>query len=229
MSTKTPVVVIDDEVQIRRFLKVALEPHGFEVFEAATGQDGIARVVSSLPELVILDLGLPDIDGIEALRRLRDWFERPIIILSVRDDEASIVTALDAGADDYLTKPFNLAELLARIRVAQRHHHRGDAAEPIYEHDGLEVDLASRRVALDGNEVRLTATEYELLKVFVRNAGRVLTHTQILKEVWGPNSRDHVQYLRVYVGHLRHKIEREPSQPKRLVTEPGVGYRFCTG
>jgi len=225
MQAKSTVVVIDDEVQIRRFLSVSLESHGYSIVEATNGREGIAEVATRRPDLVILDLGLPDMDGLEVLKRLREWYESPIIILSVRDDEASIVTALDGGADDYLTKPFKLGELLARMRAAQRHYTHEDV-EPIYREGDLQVDLTARRVTVAGVEVRLTATEYDLLRVFVRNAGRVLTHAQILKEVWGPNSREHVQYLRVYVGHLRHKIEQDPSQPRLLITEPGVGYRF---
>lgn len=229
METKKPapvtVLVVDDEPQIRRFLKVALEPHGYATVEAATGSEGLAQAAMRRPEVVILDLGLPDIDGAEVLKRLREWYDKAIVILSVREDEGSIVAALDAGADDYLTKPFNLAELLARIRTAQRHH-GVTTSEPVFRAGPLTVDLATRKVSLSDQEIRLTVTEYDVLRVFIRHAGRVLTHAQILKEVWGPNASEHVQYLRVYVGHLRHKIEVDPSQPQFIVTEPGVGYRF---
>ncbi len=226
MTGKGRILVIDDEIQIRRFLAVALDPHGFEVKDAECGNAGIIAAATDRPELVILDLGLPDISGFEVLKRLREWYERPIIILSVRDDESSIVTALDQGADDYVVKPFGVAELLARIRVALRKSL--GKSEPIISFDGLEVDFTAHRVLRDGKEIKLTSTEFALLKVMVQDAGKVLTHTQLLKAVWGPNSTEQIQYVRVYVGHLRQKIEVDPTQPRFIRTEPGVGYRFQT-
>ena len=222
---KTPVLVIDDEKQIRRFLKVALAPHGFDVFEAETGSAGLVEATSRRPEFIILDLGLPDMSGMEVLARLREWYEAPIIILSVRDDEESIVSALDKGADDYLTKPFSIGELLARMRVAARK--APSSSQPVIVIDDLQIDIASHRVSRAGKDLKLTATEFSLLAVLARHAGKVMTHAQILKQIWGPNSSEHVQYIRIYIGHLRQKIETDPSQPKLIVTEPGVGYRFC--
>ena len=219
------LLVIDDEIQIRRFIKVALAPHGFAVAEAATGREGIEAVARLQPDGVILDLGLPDTDGLIVLRAIREWYQGPIIILSVRDDEESIVTALDSGAHDYLRKPFLLGELLARLRLALRTHTSGQNS-PIYTAGGLSVDLATRRVSLFQKEIKLTVTEYELLKVLVKHHGRVLTHNQILTEVWGPKSVEHIQYLRVYVGHLRQKLELDPNKPRLILTEPGVGYRL---
>jgi two-component system KDP operon response regulator KdpE len=218
------ILVIDDEIQIRRFLKIALEPHGFNVTEAETGQKGLVAATACRPDLIILDLGLPDIQGMTVLKRLREWYERPIIILSVRNDEESIISALDSGADDYLTKPFGIGELLARMRLATRK--ASTAAEPVVSAGDLQVDIASRKVTRAGQELKLTATEFALLTVLIRNIDKVMTHTQILKEIWGPNSSEQVQYIRVYVGHLRQKIEMDPSQPRLIVTEPGIGYRF---
>lgn len=223
-ALKKSVLIIDDEVQIRRFLKVALEPHGYEVIEAENGHAGIVAATSRPPELIILDLGLPDISGLDVLKRLREWFERPIIILSVRDDEGSIVSALDGGADDYLTKPFSVGELLARMRAANRK--TVAPSEPMIKAGDLEIDIAARRVARRGMDIKLTSTEFSLLTTLARNAGKVLTHAQILKSIWGPNSSEHVQYIRVYIGHLRQKIEIDPAQPQLIITEPGVGYRF---
>ncbi|MCX6107952.1 MAG: response regulator [Proteobacteria bacterium] len=218
------ILVIDDEIQIRRFLKIALEPHGFNVTEAETGQKGLVAATTCRPDLIILDLGLPDMQGMTVLKRLREWYERPIIILSVRNDEESIISALDSGADDYLTKPFGIGELLARMRLATRK--TSTTAEPVVSAGDLQVDIASRKVTRAGQELKLTATEFALLTVLIRNIDKVMTHTQILKEIWGPNSSEHVQYIRVYVGHLRQKIEMDPSQPRHIVTEPGIGYRF---
>lgn len=222
---KPSALIIDDEIQIRRLLRVALEAAGYVVHDAETGQLGLQEVALRRPDAVVLDLGLPDLSGLDVLRRLREWSEVPVLILSVRDGEADKVAALDAGADDYVTKPFSTAELLARLRVAQR---RARPAEEtvVFQHEGLTVDLVARRVARDQHEVKLTATEYALLAFFVRHAGRVLTHRQILREVWGPKSEEHRQYLRVYVTHLRQKIEPVPSAPVLIRTEPGIGYRF---
>lgn len=219
------VLIIDDEVQIRRLLRVNLEANGYRVFEAASGQEGLVEAAQCRPETIILDLGLPDMDGVTVLKRLREWSQTPILILSVRDSEEDKVLALDNGADDFINKPFSTAELLARMRVAQRH------AQPIPENavfrsGSLEVDMASRVVLVRGKEIKMTPTEYSLLRLLVRNAGKVVTHRQILKEVWGPNYGDHTHYLRVYMAHLREKIEANPAHPELLMTEPGVGYRL---
>ena len=223
---KKTALIIDDEIQIRRLLRVALEGADYAVQEADTGQLGLQEVALHRPDVVLLDLGLPDLDGLEVLRRLREWSEVPVLILSVRDGESDKVAALDAGADDYVTKPFSTVELLARLRAAQR---RARPAEDsaVYIHGPLQVDLAARRVTRAGREVRLTATEYALLALFVRHAGRVLTHRQILREVWGPKSEEHRTYLRVYLTHLRKKIEPDPAAPTLLRTESGIGYRLA--
>ena len=226
MTTKESILVIEDEAPLRRLLHVSLESHGFDSIEAATGAEGLDAAAQIRPALILLDLGLPDGDGVTFLLRFREWYVLPILILSARSDEAQIIAALDAGADDYVTKPFQVGELLARIRVALRHA-RGNAALPIFEAGRLKVDLATRRVHVAGIETRFTGTEYELLRLFVRNAGRVLTHRQILREVWGPASTEQTQYLRVYVNHLRQKIEENPQTPVLLKTGPGVGYRLA--
>lgn len=219
------ILIIDDEQQIRRFLKVALEPHEYKVIEAATGREGLSLAASNRPDFVVLDLGLPDKDGQVVLKELREWFQKPIIILSVRDDEENIVAALDNGANDYLRKPFILNELLARLRLCQRLS-QPQSSEPVLSFAHLKIDLSAHKVTLDNLEVKLTATEYNLLRILVLNAGKVLTHRQILSEVWGPKASESIQYLRVYIGHLRQKIERDPNQPQLIITEPGVGYRF---
>lgn len=218
-------LIIDDEVQIRRLLRVNLEANGYRVLEAATGQEGINQAAQWRPEVVILDLGLPDMEGVAVLKRLREWSQVPVVVLSVRDREEDKVAALDQGADDYVAKPFSTAELLARLRVAQRH------AQPaleitVFRSGQLEVDLAARLVRLKGQEVRLTSTEYALLRLFIHHAGKVLTHRQILREIWGPNALEQTHYLRVYVAHLREKLEADPSSPRLIITEPGVGYRL---
>jgi two-component system KDP operon response regulator KdpE len=219
------VLVIDDEVQIRRLLKISLEAGGYKVCEATNGMEGLSAAAQHRPDIVVLDLGLPDMDGVTALKRLREWSEVPVVVLSVRDREDDKVAALDNGADDYLTKPFGTAELLARLRVAQRHAKpRADMA--VFKSGRLEVDLTSRTVKVAGRVVKLTATEYALLQLFVRHSGKVLTHRQILREVWGPNYLEQTHYLRVYMTHLREKIEENPSEPELLVTESGVGYRL---
>lgn len=220
-------LVIDDENSIRRLLKTALAAHGIEVAEASTGREGIALAIAVRPDFILLDLGLPDREGGAILKELRQWYRRPIVILSVRNQEEVIVDALDAGADDYLAKPFNVNELLARIRVAERRY-AGEMAPPLFQFGSLAVDLARRQIRKEGKEIHLTATEYEVLRVLVNNHGRVLTHRQILREIWGPNSSDHVQYLRVYIGHLRQKLEEDPHNPRWIVTEPGVGYRLLS-
>jgi two-component system KDP operon response regulator KdpE len=219
------VLVIDDEEAMRRLLEISLESNGYQVRTASEGQPGLVEAATRKPDFVVLDLGLPDMEGLEVLRRIREWSRVPVIILSVRGEEQQKIAALDAGADDYLTKPFSVPELLARLRVAARHAGTGPE-EPVFRSGGLEVDLATRRVTRNGEELRFTATEYALLACLVRQAGRVLTHRQILKEVWGPSAAGQTHYLRVYVRHLREKIEAEPSRPTLLVTEPGVGYRL---
>jgi two-component system KDP operon response regulator KdpE len=222
---KKIALIIDDEVQIRRLLRVALESEGYEVREAKTGQEGLQEIAAKRPDIILLDLGLPDMDGQEVLKRLREWSEAPVLVLSVRDDEAGKVAALDAGAEDYVTKPFSTPELLARLRAAQRKM-RPEEEVSVFNGGDLVVDLTARVVTRDGHEVKLTATEYALLRLFVRHAGRVLTHRHILREIWGPKSEEHRQYLRVYVTHLRQKIEADPTHPRLIKTESGIGYRF---
>ena len=222
---KPVALVIDDEVQIRRLLRVVLESAEYQVHEAETAAQGLTDAATRRPDVVLLDLGLPDSDGVNVLQRLREWSQVPVIVLSVRDDEEGKVAALDAGADDYVTKPFSSAELLARLRAAQRKT-RPEEEISRFKSGDLIVDLTARVVTRAGHEVKLTATEYALLRLFVRHAGRVLTHRQILREIWGPKSEEHRQYLRVYVTHLRQKIERDPAAPELVKTEPGIGYRF---
>ena len=223
------VVLVEDELQIRRFLRATLAGQGYRLFEATTGADGLIEVASRQPDVVIVDLGLPDMDGLEVIRRLREWTAVPVIVLSARGQERDKVTALDAGADDYVSKPFGAGELLARIRVALRHtagasHEGEDAAFKVGE---LEVDQLRRHVSLRGVEVKLTPIEYKLLTTLVHHAGKVVTHQQLLREVWGPSHDDQAHYVRVYMAHLRHKLEAEPARPRYLLTEPGVGYRLA--
>jgi two-component system KDP operon response regulator KdpE len=222
------ILLVEDEPQIRRFLRAALPSHGYRLVEATTGEEGVALAAARRPNVVILDLGLPDMDGLEVTRRLREWTETPILVLSARGQEQDKVTVLDMGADDYLTKPFDMAELLARIRVALRHATRagGDDGPPIYTAGSLRVDLARRQVFVNGNEVHLTPIEYNLLAILVRNAGKVVTQRQLLREVWGPAYVTETHYLRIYMGQLRHKLEADPARPQYLRTEPGVGYRL---
>jgi len=228
MTTGSPVVLlIEDEPQMRRFLRAALGNQEYELVEAATAREGLAQAAGRNPELILLDLGLPDGDGLDVTRQIREWSTTPIIVLSARGQERDKVAALDAGADDYLTKPFGVGELLARMRVALRHASH-PATEPVFEAQGLRVDLANRRVFRDEVEVHLTPLEYKLLQVLVRYAGRVLTHRQLLKEVWGMNAIGQTHYLRVYMTQLRHKLEKDPTQPRLLLTETGVGYRLKT-
>jgi two-component system, OmpR family, KDP operon response regulator KdpE len=219
------VLVVDDERAIRRYLHAALNAQGYTVYEASNGQEALNAVVSDKPDLVILDLGLPDLDGVEVTLRLREWTQLPIIILSVREQEDDKIAALDAGADDYLTKPFSSGELMARIRVAMRRSLQS-ASEPVFESDGLKVDLAKRKVTTNGQEVSLTPTEYELLRVLVQNPGRVITHRQLLKQVWGLAYEAEAHILRVNMSNLRRKIEPDPTRPHYILTEPGVGYRL---
>jgi two-component system, OmpR family, KDP operon response regulator KdpE len=222
------ILVVDDEHEIRRMLSVALSAHGYAVAEASSGKEGLSQVLIFHPDIVILDLGLPDLDGMEVMGRLREWSQVPVIILSVRERESDKIAALDAGADDYLTKPFSMGELLARIRVAIRRMAKTDD-EPVLTFGDLTIDLARRMVLLGQEEVKLTPTEYEILKYLSLHAGRVITHRQLLRAVWGPNYQGETHYLRVYVGQLRRKIETDPAQPHYITTEPGVGYRFISG
>jgi two-component system KDP operon response regulator KdpE len=223
------VVLVEDEPQIRRFLRATLTGQGYRLFEATTGAAGIIEVGSRQPDVVIIDLGLPDMDGVDVIRRLREWTVVPIIVLSARGQERDKVTALDAGADDYVSKPFGAGELLARIRVALRHtagaSHEAD--EAVFKVGELHVDLLRRHVAVGATEVRLTPIEYKLLTTLIRHAGKVVTHQQLLREVWGPTHTDQAHYVRIYMAHLRHKLETEPARPRYFLTEPGVGYRLA--
>jgi two-component system, OmpR family, KDP operon response regulator KdpE len=220
------ILVIDDELQIRRFLRVVLDANGYAIIEASTGKEGIYKTSTENPDCIVLDLGLPDMDGLDVLKKVREWSTVPIIILSVRDDEKGKVAALDAGADDYVVKPFGVNELIARLRVALRHGRGGADEVEDFQNAGLFVDLVNRIVKKDGATVKLTATEYSLLLQFVKNAGKVLTHRHLMKEIWGPYREDETQYLRVYVAALRKKLEADPSRPRLFVTESGVGYRM---
>jgi len=222
------ILVIEDDVQIRRFLRTTLTSNGFRLLEATTAGEGLKQAGLHHPDVILLDLGLPDLDGLDVTRRLREWILTPIIVVSAREQERDKVSALDAGADDYLTKPFGTSELLARIRVALRHALRamqGDE-EPVFAVGGLQVDLVHRQVSVDGTEVHLTPMEYKLLTTLVRYAGKVVTRHQLLREVWGPSYAGEDHYLRVYMGQLRHKLEADPTRPRYLMTEPGVGYRL---
>jgi two-component system KDP operon response regulator KdpE len=225
---KELILLIEDEPQMRRFLRVTLHTHGYRLIEASTGQEGLMQATTRNPDVVLLDLGLPDIDGIEVTKKFREWSEVPIIVISAREQEEDKIKALDAGADDYLTKPFGAGELLARIRVALRHKTLQHTAqnEPVFILDGLRVDLAARQVFLNEKEIHLTPIEYRLLTVLIKNAGKVVTHTYLLKEVWGPMYGSQTQYLRVYMTQLRRKLESNPARPKFLINEPGVGYRL---
>ncbi len=219
------VLVVDDEIQIRRFLRVSLETNGYRVAEAENGKQAIAEAARLRPDLIVLDLNLPDRDGLDVLKHVREWTNTPVIMLSVRDADRDKAAALDAGADDYLTKPFSTVELLARLRVAARHAQPAPA-DTIYTFGDLQVDLVRRVVMLRGEPVKLTPTEYALLRLMVQHAGRVLTHRQILRQVWGPDYVEETHYLRVYFAQLRQKLGEDPTHPKLIVTEPGVGYRL---
>jgi two-component system KDP operon response regulator KdpE len=225
MNEKETILVIDDELQIRRLLEITLSATGYKIIQSATGKEGLVDAATFHPSLVILDLGLPDTDGQEVLIKLREWFSKPVIVLSVRDSEDDIIAALDNGANDYLTKPFRSGELLARIRAAIR---SGETKhdEPIWEFGDLKIDMVNHIVKKNGELLKLTSTEFSLLCLLAKNEGRVLTHQYILKEVWGYGYIEQTQYLRVFVAQLRKKIEDNPSKPKLLVTESGIGYRF---
>jgi two-component system KDP operon response regulator KdpE len=223
---KPLLLVVDDEAQMRRFLRASLESHGYSVLEAANALEATQLATSHKPELILLDLGLPDGDGIELTRKFREWTKVPIIVISARGQEDDKVAALDAGADDYLTKPFGIKELMARIRAARRHVQEAANAPTVFELQGLRVDFERRDVTRDGRTVHLTPIEYKLLTLFVQNIGKVLTHRQILKEVWGDGYAAQTHYVRVHMAELRKKIESDPAQPRFIVTEPGVGYRL---
>jgi len=225
LSDTSTALIIDDEVQIRRLLRLVLEAEGYRVLDAESGRQGLSEVALRRPDVVLLDLGLPDMDGMVVLRRLREWSRVPVLILSVREGPEDKVAALDAGADDYVTKPFDSPELLARLRAIQRRAPFG-AEDPYFEAGHLAIDFNSRTVTVKGHEVKLTATEYSLLKVLAQHAGKVVTHKQLLREVWGPNAEEQSQYLRVYMTHLRKKIELPDATEKLLKTESGIGYRL---
>lgn len=223
MSEKLTALIIDDERQIRRLLRIVLEQDHYRVLESESGKQGLSDIALRRPDVVLLDLGLPDMDGLAVLKRLREWSHVPVLILSVRDGPEDKIAALDGGADDYVTKPFESGELLARLRAIQRRI--PSANEPFFHAGSLEIDFNARTVSVKGHEVKLTATEYALLKILAQNTGKVLTHKQLLREVWGPNAEEQSQYLRVYMTHLRKKIETEGSE-KLLRTESGIGYRL---
>jgi two-component system KDP operon response regulator KdpE len=225
MSIIQKILVIDDEPQIRRLLKIGLEGSDFKVVEADNAKNGIMEVVNSRPSLILLDLGLPDEDGIIVTKKIREFSDVPVIIISVRNSEKDIINALDSGADDYITKPFNTGELLARIRVALRHT-QPDQKTPVSSNGSVEIDFSNHIVKKNGEEIKLTSTEYSLLTLFLKNVGKVLTHQFILKEVWGKPYSDDTQYLRVYIAQLRKKFEENPQKPKLITTESGVGYRM---
>jgi len=230
MSNQPHILVIDDEHQILRALRTILTARQFRVSTASSGEEGLALAAASLPDVIILDLSLPDMDGVTVCKRLREWTSTPVVVLSVRDSEQDKVQSLDAGADDYLTKPFGIDELLARLRVALRHAAtQGQTGKNTLVHSGpLTIDLASHLVQREGEEVKLTATEFKLLAYLAANAGRVLTHQSILTHVWDPADADHVEYLRVFVRQLRKKLEEDPEQPQHIINEPGIGYRFIS-
>ncbi len=228
MSQEAIILVIEDEPEIRRFLRTTLPAHGFRLYEAVTGKDGLAEAQARNPDLILLDLGLPDLEGSEVIRQVREWTTTPIIVLSARDQEQVKVAALDLGADDYVTKPFGINELLARIRTALRHAARpeGEGADSVFTFGNVCVDLGRRQVSVSGKAAHLTPIEYKLLTTLIRHAGKVLTHRQLLKEVWGPLHVEEGHYLRVYMRQLRNKLEANPAQPRYLLTELGVGYRL---
>jgi Response regulators consisting of a CheY-like receiver domain and a winged-helix DNA-binding domain len=222
----TSVLIVEDEQAIRRFLRTALEAEGLRVFDAQTLQRGLLEAATRKPDLVILDLGLPDGDGIDFIRDFRQWSSTPIIVLSARSEESDKIAALDAGADDYLSKPFGIGELQARLRVALRRHANTQPDNPVITFSDIQVDLASRRILRGTEEVHLTPIEFRLLAELLNNPGKVLTQRQLLNQVWGPNAVEHSHYLRIYMGHIRQKLEADPARPKHFLTETGIGYRF---
>ncbi|AIR04241.1 two-component system response regulator KdpE [Cedecea neteri] len=222
----TTVLIIEDEKEIRRFLRTALEDESLRVFDAETLQRGLIEAATRKPDLVILDLGLPDGDGIDFIRDFRQWSQTPIIVLSARSDEQAKIAALDAGADDFLSKPFGIGELQARLRVALRRHASMVQPDPVYQFSAITVDLSSRRITRGEEEIHLTPIEFRLLATLLNNHGKVLTQRQLLNQVWGPNAVEHSHYLRIYMGHLRQKLESDPARPRHLLTETGIGYRF---
>ncbi len=222
----TNVLIVEDEQAIRRFLRTALEADGLRVYEAETLQRGLLEAATRKPDLIILDLGLPDGDGIDFIRDLRQWSHIPVIVLSARSEESDKIAALDAGADDYLSKPFGIGELQARLRVALRRHASGASPEPVMHFSNVKVDIAARLVHRGDEEIHLTPIEFRLLAVLLNNAGKVLTQRQLLNQVWGPNAVEHSHYLRIYMGHLRQKLELDPARPRHFLTETGIGYRF---
>lgn len=225
---KPQILLIEDEPQMRRFLRVTLQSQGYRLIEAETGEDGLTQVASRKPAVILLDLGLPDMDGLEVTEKLREWTSTPIIVISAREQERDKVRALDAGADDYLTKPFGADELLARIRVSLRHLARRESGKEdvIFDTGKLRIDFSKRQVLRNGEEVHLTPIEYSLLTILIRHADKVVTHAQLLREVWGPRQANQVQYLRVYMAQLRQKLEDDPARPAFFLNEPGIGYRF---
>jgi two-component system KDP operon response regulator KdpE len=226
-TAEAKILIVEDEAQIRKFLHISLQAHGYTVLEARLGEDGLAQCASQQPELVILDLGLPDVDGQDFIARLREWSEVPVIVLSVRASETEKVRALDAGANDYVTKPFGINELMARIRSVLRGSQASQAAQPVFESQGLHVDLLQREVMVDGATVHLSKKEYELLRLLISHPAQVLTHQQILREVWGPAQQNETHYLRVLMGQLRQKLGDDPTHPRFIVTVQGVGYRLA--
>ena len=226
--TASNVLVIEDDIPMRRFLRAALQNEGHQVFEAGTAREGMTMILGHPPDLILLDLGLPDADGLTILSRVREWSQVPVVILSARGQESDKVDALNAGADDYLTKPFSVGELLARIRVALRHvaETAAGTAKPVFSVGELRADLAGRRIFVGDAEVHLTPTEYRLLAILIKYAGRVVTHRQLLREVWGPPYTEHTQYLRNFMGQLRQKLEPDPAKPRFIINEPGIGYRL---
>lgn len=224
------ILIVDDEAPIRKFLSISLGASGYEILEAASGKEALETAAFKQPDLIVLDLGLPDMDGQDVIRKFREWTNVPILVLSVRADEKEKVMALDSGANDYVTKPFGIAELMARLRalIRIRNLESGQATEAVFTQGKLKIDYASRTVELDGEPLKLTRKEYDLLRLLTRNAGKVLTHDFLLREVWGPAQADQAQYLRVHIGNLRQKLHDDPASPSFILTEPGVGYRFIS-